>query len=102
MSWTQITEERFDDMLGQLPPAYQSAHGFLVGEPTCHNEYGQPCFAAFVQHRFYDHMPWLFYECDRSLTVREFKQLDTHGIALDVMANYAAEYFDGYLAAYEK
>ena len=46
--WIETTEERYDEMLGVLPPAYWSSIGFLVGEPMDHNANGQPRFSAFV------------------------------------------------------
>lgn len=59
--WKECTEERFDEMLGVLPPALWLAKGFLVGEPFDHRTCTvrgnvAPTYAAFVSHagRFYE------------------------------------------------
>jgi hypothetical protein len=44
---TRVTEEKYDEMLGVLPPAYWNGNLFLVGEPSDHNEYGLARFDAY-------------------------------------------------------
>lgn len=67
MNWQHTTAERYDEMLGVLPPALWLAHGFLVGEPWDHDAQGRPRFAAFVcvdgQH----------FESSRPMTAAEFR-----------------------------
>lgn len=68
VTWAEVTEERFYDMLEVLPPAWMGRGGFLVGEPWDHHaRTGQPRFAAFVQRAK------KFYEASRPMTVAEFK-----------------------------
>jgi hypothetical protein len=38
---TEVTEERYYDMLGVLPPERMHGGAFLVGEPVDANEYGE-------------------------------------------------------------
>ena len=75
ITWIETTEERYYEMLGVLPPASQGsmigAHGFQVGEPTDHNERGEPTFASFKEEVRV--MGSKFYESAESLTFREFK-----------------------------
>ena len=68
ITWNETTEDRFDEMLGVLPPA-ASTNGyraFLVGEPMSHRD-GHPTFSAFTTKdgkRF---------ESDDAVTFAEFK-----------------------------
>ena len=64
--WVPITEERYDEMLGVLPPASRSGNAFQVGEPTDHRN-GRPTFASFK--RVGDQ----YFESEESLTFAEFK-----------------------------
>lgn len=57
----QCSAERYDEMLGVLPPRAMSGWGFLVGEPVTHRVCGmtgatRPTFAAFqrVEGRYYE------------------------------------------------
>ena len=68
-TWIKITEERYDEMLGMLRPAAMTGYGFLVGEPSDHNERGQPRFKAFVQ------LGGQFFESQQPLTRQEFSEL---------------------------
>ena len=36
--WRPVTEERFDEMLGIMPPLAWTSKGFLVGEAWSHRE----------------------------------------------------------------
>jgi hypothetical protein len=48
ITWEPTTAERFDEMLGVLPPAAMRDNGFLVGEPWDHDALnGQPRFSAY-------------------------------------------------------
>lgn len=72
--WKQCTEERYDEMLGALPPALWLAKGFLVGEPADHRTctvrgHVAPTYAAFVQH------DGTFYE-GPNMTTAEFRAFD--------------------------
>lgn len=54
MIWREVSAERYEEMLGVLPPEVMSGHGFLVGEATTHRRCAEsgdvrPSFAAFVQ-----------------------------------------------------
>jgi hypothetical protein len=50
ITWTATTPERFEKMLGCLPPALMLSGGFLVGEPFDHDAgNGQPRFEGFRQ-----------------------------------------------------
>jgi hypothetical protein len=70
----ECTAERYDEMLGVLPPALWLSKGFLVGEPFDH----RPCkvtnivrasYAAFFQKN------GKFYEGD-NMTMPEFRAFD--------------------------
>jgi len=72
--WRPTTEERFDDMLGVLPPADMYRKGFLVGEAMDHFG-GLPRYSAFTQAGSD------FFECVEPLTVRQFRaELDTFNL----------------------
>ena len=50
--WISCTENRYEEMLGILPPAYHSDSGFLVGEPTDHHAMScKPRYLAFICRR---------------------------------------------------
>lgn len=48
IQWQETTQERFDEMLGVLPPASMSGGGFLVGEAMNHRD-GRPTFEAYLE-----------------------------------------------------
>lgn len=85
VTWIEVTEERYDEMLGVLPPALMIGDGFLVGEPSDHrmcevtgNNY-TPTWAAFVHIGPAVAGTWRgpqtkFYESDRALTKAEFRK----------------------------
>ena len=74
LSFTQVSEERFDEQRDVLPPAVVTSYGFLVGEPhdyrvcTVHG-FTMPVYAAFVVRggKFYEGEP---------LTIPEFRKID--------------------------
>lgn len=74
VNWIETTEERYNDMLGVLPPASQGsmtgAHGFQVGEASNHIN-GRPTFATFKEEVRVNGSK--FYESATPLTFREFK-----------------------------
>lgn len=78
MSWKRCTAERYEEMLGVLPPRTMTGLGFLVGEPSSHRRCtvsGQvlPDWAAFVQ------LGGNYYE-GPCLTLPEWRNLDADAI----------------------
>ena len=71
-TFKEVSEERYDEMLGCLPPVAWVGKGFLVGEPWDHNEAGQPRFAPFIS------LNGKFYEGDHPITVAEWRTLDPY------------------------
>lgn len=69
--WTEITEDRYNEMLNVLPPAaYGSSGSFMVGEPTDHHAAtGRPRFSCFKAEY------GKFYALNRPVTFREFKEM---------------------------
>jgi len=70
----ECTAERYDEMLGVLPPAIWLSKGFLVGEPFEHRtckvtNIVRASYAAFFQKN------GKFYEGD-NMTMPEFKAFD--------------------------
>lgn len=54
--WQPCTEERYDYMMGVLPPALMHHGGFLVGEPFHHRTCRitgriSPTYAAFIRYK---------------------------------------------------
>lgn len=68
--WKEVSSERFDEMLGVLPPAVHTGFGFLVGEPWDHNAEGYPRFAPFLS------VSGRYYEGSEPITAHEFRALD--------------------------
>ena len=49
-NWRELfTEDTYWEMLGAVPPAYQSHGRFACGEPYTHNSKGEPLYYCFVQ-----------------------------------------------------
>ena len=68
IEWSETTEERYDDMLNCLPPAFYGNGGFLVGEPWDHHATsGQPRYQAFRC------TGGKYYVASRPMTRAEFK-----------------------------
>ena len=70
----ECSEERYDEMLGVLPPALWLSYGFLVGEPTTHRKCKvtgniMPTYAAFFNAygRYFE---------GKNMTAAEFKKFD--------------------------
>jgi hypothetical protein len=73
-TWKEVTQGRYCEMLEMLPPAIQTANGFLAGEPMRHRDCAitgqfRAAFAAFVER------DGRYFEADAPLTVPEFKNL---------------------------
>lgn len=71
VNWQLTTEEQYWEMLGVLPPAYQTGDGFLVGEPMDHcvcslTNVVRPTYSAYIECNKQ------FYVADRPLTIPEF------------------------------
>lgn len=69
VTWFEVTEDRYYNMLEVLPPAFQRGGAFLVGEPQDHHAVtGRPRFDAFkaVGKRYFT--------ASRPMTVKEFKE----------------------------
>jgi len=43
----EVTAEKYEEMLGCLPPERMTSNAFLVGEPVCHNSEGKPMFDLY-------------------------------------------------------
>ncbi len=69
ISWKRVSEDRWDEMLGVLPPAYWDGKGFLVGEAWTHKG-GVPAFAPFIERS------GEFYEGTAPMTIAEFRALN--------------------------
>ena len=75
ISFKEVDEARYDEMLGVLPPALWIDKGFLVGEPFDHRRckttgHFTASFAAFIRYR------GKYYESEEAMTVDEFKAFD--------------------------
>ncbi len=74
VTWNQVSEDRYDEMLGVLPPAIMTGLGFLVGEPQDHSKcpvtgkFGA-LFSAFAN------VDDEFFEASEPMTVAGFKTL---------------------------
>lgn len=66
MKFKRVSEERYYEMLGIVPPAYGGDKGFLVGEPADH-QHGQPRFMAFIE------IANKFFEALEPMTVEQFR-----------------------------
>lgn len=78
-TWKEVTEARYWEMLGVLPPAIQTRLGFLVGEPMDHGRctitsHIKPRFSAFAE------VGGKFYECSRPMTIPEFKAIKSKAV----------------------
>ena len=72
MKWKRVPEARFWEMLGMLPPAYQSGLGFLVGEAWTHGRCSVshevvPMFQAFIEKS------GRYYEAVGPMSIAEFR-----------------------------
>ena len=72
--WEKVTESRYYEMLGALPPAWMRGESFLVGEPMCHRR----CAVTDSFRAIYDGFTvdcGKFYATKDSVTVTEFEHL---------------------------
>lgn len=70
ITWEPTTAERYDEMLGCLPPVLWTGNGFLVGEPYDHHAItGQPRYQAFFKRGE------TYLQSKRPLTKAEFRAL---------------------------
>jgi hypothetical protein len=67
--WKLVSEARYWEMLGCLPPAVQTGAGFLVGEPWRHDDGGRPMFAPFLE------FGGKFYEGIDPMTIQQFRAI---------------------------
>jgi len=75
ITFKEVDEARYDEMLGVLPPALWIDKGFLVGEPFDHRRCKATgrltaSFAAFIRHR------GKYYESKEAMTAAEFRAFD--------------------------
>jgi hypothetical protein len=76
VNWHEITEERFEELLGCLPPAAFGRGGFLVGEPWDHHATsGKPRFQACVKRGT------KCYASARAVTRDEFRTIELPPLA---------------------
>ncbi len=78
MRWVEVSEARYDEMLGMLPPAVTTYYGFLVGEPFDHRECEvtrivRASYAAFVLYH------GKYYE-GPNMTAPEFRKLNLEAV----------------------
>lgn len=77
--WIEVTADRYDEMLGVLPPEIMTGLGFLVGEPSSHRRCKtdglmRPDFQAFAR------IDGRYYGADQCMTVPEFKRLTAQDV----------------------
>jgi hypothetical protein len=78
--WKEVTEDRYDEMLGVLPPIAWTDYGFLVGEPWDHHPiYGFSRYTAMLQYC------GRFYESTRPVGVKAWKTLDLTTLVRDIL-----------------
>jgi hypothetical protein len=75
LTFKEVDEARYDEMLGVLPPALWIGKGFLVGEPFDHRTCKATgrltaSFAAFIRYR------GKYYESEEAMTAAEFRAFD--------------------------
>jgi len=70
----QITEERYEKMLGAVPPLWHCSKGFLLGEAADSAPDGQPTFRFYTFWHFHD--GWRYFEGVKPITLGEWRALD--------------------------
>lgn len=71
MTYHETTQERFDYMLGVLPPTAYYASGFLVGEPVSTRACAVTGCVAYTFRALFD-IGGKFLQADEPMTVQEF------------------------------
>lgn len=72
--WEEVSEERYDEMLGVLPPAIMTGFGFLVGEPSTHRTCDVTGDVRAAWQPF-ARVGSKYYGATQCMTIPEFKQL---------------------------
>lgn len=72
-TWTEITHDDYWEALEVLPPALQTRYGFLIGEPTRHNDEGEGLYGAYLELGERDRRR--YYASDEPLSQRAFASL---------------------------
>jgi hypothetical protein len=84
VTWEETTEEKYDEMLNVLPPAFWEQGLFLVGEPWDHHAItGRPRFAAYRE------LHGKYFAASRPMTVKEARTIverDPAEVAADIVA----------------
>lgn len=83
IKWKPISESRYWEMLGMLPPAAQTGFGFLLGEPYSYRECSVTRRGAQTFHAFAE-LNGAFYEASYPLTCAEFRATRRDDIASNV------------------
>jgi len=74
-TWKTTTEERFWEMLGCVPPAFQQAGAFLVGEEYSHRRCKVSGKYADTFRGFREFSTAIFEETSEPVTMAEFLEL---------------------------
>lgn len=79
-TWVEVTEHRYDEMLGILPPAEMTGNGFLVGEASDHRLCKitgrlMPRYAAFIERK------GRYFEGHEPMTLSEFRAIEPAEVA---------------------
>ena len=86
IKWKRIDAERYDWLLGCVPPAVWTSHGFLVGE--AYDDFGPngaTRFTACVEHKS-ELAETEYFEALRPITVAEFRALKKADVTANVEA----------------
>jgi hypothetical protein len=82
-TWTEVSADRFNEMLGVLPPAHHLTFGFLVGEAYTHRK----CHVSkrtLPAYRAYIERGQRYYTCSEPLTIPEFREVLPHEIIISI------------------
>ena len=72
--WREVSEERYDEMLGCLPPEIMTGLGFLVGEPSSHRQCSVTDQVR-ADYQAFARVAGRYYGADQCMTIPEFKRL---------------------------
>jgi hypothetical protein len=70
--WKHTSKKKYEEMLGILPPAYQDARGFLVGEPADHYKC-DVCGETLPRYEAYVQSGTSYFASIRPMTIYEYK-----------------------------